>query len=68
MEKIKTKGILLSQKEIEVMKSCIYMALREGLYHFGRIDIDAGEEDVKGILSKLGLSELEIVKFMKDAG
>lgn len=64
---MKEKEILFSQNEIKVMKSCIYMALREGLYHFGRIDIDAGEEDVKGILSKLGMSEPEIVKFMEDA-
>lgn len=65
---MENQEILFSQKETEVMKSCIFMALREGLYHFGRIGIDAGEEDVKGILLKFGMSEPEIAKFMEDAG
>lgn len=59
--------VSFSQKEIEVIKSCFYMALGEGLYHFSRIGIDASEEDIKGILSKLGMSEPEIEKFMEDA-
>lgn len=58
--------VLFSQKEIEVIKACFYMALKEGLYYFGRIGIDASEEDIKGILSKFGMSEPEIVKFMED--
>ena len=37
--------ILLSQKEKEIIKSCFYMAMKEGLYHFDRIDLDAGEEE-----------------------
>lgn len=59
--------ILLSQKEKEIIKSCFYMAMKEGLYHFDRIDLDAGEEDIKGILSKFGMSDPEIEKFMEEA-
>lgn len=64
---MENQGILLSQKEKEIIKSCFYMALEEGLYHFDRIDLDAGEEDIKGILSKFGMSDPEIEKFMKEA-
>lgn len=64
---MENQGILLSQKEKEIIKSCFYMALEEGLYHFDRIDLDAGEEDIKGILSKFGMSDLEIEKFMREA-
>lgn len=64
---MENQEILLSQKEKEIIKSCFYMAMEEGLYHFDRIDLDAGEEDIKGILSKFGMSDPEIEKFMKEA-
>lgn len=64
---MENQGILLSQKGKEVIKSCFYMELEEGLYHFERIDLDTGEEDIKGILLKFGMTELEIEKFMREA-
>ena len=64
---MKDQRILFSKKEIEVMKSCIYMAMCEGLYHFERKNIDADEEDIQGILSKFGMAQPEIEEFMEDA-
>lgn len=64
---MENQWILLSEKEKEVIKSCFYMAIEEGLYHFGIINLDAGEEDIKGILLKFGMTAPEIEKFMKDA-
>lgn len=61
------EAILVTEKEKEVIKSCIYMALIEGLYHFSLIDLDASEDDVKGVLKKLGMSDAEAEKFIRDA-
>lgn len=65
------KEISLTEKEIEVLKSCIFMAFREGLYDFCHLRvkgelIDVGEEDIEIILQKFGMSKEDAEKFIKD--
>ena len=66
------KEIVLTEKEIKVLKSCIFMALREGLYDFCNMRIngvltDASEKDIEAILEKFGMSKAEAENFIKDS-
>ena len=61
------KEIFLTKKEIEILKSCVFMSLREGLYHFSHLQIDASEKDIKIILGKFGMSKKDAENFIKDS-
>lgn len=60
-----SKFVSLSAKEVEILKSCIYMSAAEGFYQFDRIDLDVSEEDIKSILRSLGLSKADVEEFME---
>lgn len=65
-------NMILTEKEIEVLKSCIFMALREGLYDFRNMRIkgeltDASEKDIEAILEKFGMSRTEVENFIKNS-
>ena len=64
------KELVLTEREIKVLKSCIFMALNEGLYDFDNMRrngelMDASEKDVEAILEKLGMSKAEAKKFIE---
>lgn len=66
------KEIVLTEKEIEVLKSCIFMALRENLYDFCNMRIngeltDASEKDIEAILKKFGMNKAEVENFIKNS-
>lgn len=61
------RSVELTQKEVEVLKNCIYMSIQEGLYLFDRNNLDASEKDIEEILRKFGMTDMQIQQFMKEA-
>ena len=47
----------LKSKEVEMVTSCIKMALKEGLYDFEVDDIESSDEDMVLLLMKLDVSK-----------
>lgn len=60
-------NIPLSTKEVEILKSCIYMSAAEGFYQLARDNLDVSEDDIKSILVSLGLSRADAEDFLERA-
>lgn len=57
--------IKFKYKEVEMIVSCIKMALKEGLYDFKNDDIESSDEDVLMILIKLGVDKKKAEDMIK---